>query len=79
MSSAPSSLNDLLAVIDDPQAVEDLRRYFQPDLVVGNSPTYSGSRFEFFAGGGDRPQTANRITEDDLVAAHSCRWTFLVT
>ncbi len=68
MSRAPKSLTDLLAVVDDPQAVEDLRRYFQPDLAVGNPPMYSGSRFEFFAGGGDRPQTANTITEDDLVA-----------
>ncbi len=31
-------------------------------------PRYSGSSFEFLAGGGARPETANRITPDDLVA-----------
>jgi hypothetical protein len=48
--------------------VADLRRYFQPDLMPGAAPTYSGSRFEALAGGGDRQTTADRITSDDLVA-----------
>ncbi|MDQ3716520.1 MAG: DUF6308 family protein [Actinomycetota bacterium] len=68
MSGVPIGLTDLLSVVDDPRAVEDLRRYFQPDRAPERPPTYSGSRFEFFAGGGDRPETANRITGDDLVA-----------
>lgn len=68
MSRVPISLTELLAVVDHPQAVEDLRRYFQPDRAASRPPKYSASRFESFAGGGDAPQTASRITEDDLVA-----------
>lgn len=32
-------------------------------------PRHSGSRFEFLAGGGNRAETADRITLDDLGAA----------
>ena len=46
----------------------DLNRYFQPDLLPGSAPTYSGSRFEGLAGGGDRPAAADRITSDDIIA-----------
>ena len=42
--------------------------YFEPEREPGRPPRYSGSRFEFLGGGGDRPETANRITYDDLVA-----------
>lgn len=45
-------------------AVDALRAYFRADPL----PVYSGSRFERFAGGGDRPGTANEFTADDLVA-----------
>ena len=31
-------------------------------------PRYSSSRFEFLAGRGDRPEAANPVTLDDLVA-----------
>lgn len=66
--TAPVGLAELLAVVDDPQATTDLRNYFQPDLPEGVAPHYAGSRFEFIGGGGDRPETANQITLDDLVA-----------
>lgn len=43
-----------------PAAIDHLKRYFGGE--------YSGSRFEAFAGGGDRPDVTNRFTSDDLVA-----------
>jgi hypothetical protein len=58
----------LLDVVTDPRAVDDLVAYFEPGRAPGTPPRYSGSRFEFLAGGGDRAETANRITFDDLVA-----------
>jgi hypothetical protein len=61
-------LPELLAWVDAPQAIENLRSYFEPDRVPGTMPRYSGSRFEFLAGGGDRCETADRITPEDLVA-----------
>ncbi|WP_264029290.1 DUF6308 family protein [Cellulosimicrobium sp. SH8] len=47
------------------EAVDHLRRYFAP---VGGTTGWAGSRFERLAGGGDRPETADRFTADDLVA-----------
>ncbi|MGW9416974.1 DUF6308 family protein [Cellulosimicrobium funkei] len=47
------------------EAVKHLRRYFGP---VGGTTGWAGSRFERLAGGGDRPETADRFTADDLVA-----------
>lgn len=46
-------------------AIDALRRYF---AVVEGIPAFSGSRFERFAGGGDRPGVADEFTSDDLVA-----------
>jgi Family of unknown function (DUF6308) len=68
MPRTPIDLSKLLTWVDDPQAAEHLRSYFEPDRAPGMMPRYSGSRFEFLAGGGDRPETANKITLDDLVA-----------
>ncbi|GAB4079997.1 hypothetical protein GCU67_00590 [Modestobacter muralis] len=68
MPSRLVDLETLLTVVDDPRSVADLAAYFEPDRAPGASPRYSGSRFEFLAGGGDRPGTANEITADDLVA-----------
>lgn len=45
-------------------AVGTLRAYFRADPA----PKFSGSWFERFAGGGDRTETANEFTADDLVA-----------
>jgi uncharacterized protein DUF6308 len=45
----------------DEFAVEQLKTYF-------NSGTFAGGQFERFAGGGDRPETANQFTCDDVVA-----------
>lgn len=43
------------------QAVDLLDRYF-------NTAEYTGGEFERFAGGGDRPEIADRFTADDIVA-----------
>ncbi|MFJ3027183.1 DUF6308 family protein [Streptomyces tendae] len=45
----------------------DLRRYFGIGLPPGGMP-FTGSRFEYLAGGGDRPEIADRVTAEDLVA-----------
>jgi hypothetical protein len=64
----PIDLSTLLSWVDDPRAIAHLSEYFEPHRPPGSMPRYSGSRFEFLAGGGDRPEAANRITIDDLVA-----------
>src|SRR4051794_32512148 len=68
MPRTPVDLSTLLSWVDHPQAIEHLRSYYDPDRAPGTMPHYARSPFEFFAGGGDRPETANRITLDDLVA-----------
>jgi Family of unknown function (DUF6308) len=45
-------------------AAKVLATYFHDD----GFPDFSGSRFERYAGGGDRPEIANTITPEDLVA-----------
>ncbi|MER8062737.1 MULTISPECIES: DUF6308 family protein [unclassified Streptomyces] len=52
------------------RAVGDLRRYFGIDLPPGAVP-FTGSRFEHLAGGGDRPEAADRFTAEDLVAVQA--------
>ncbi|MDX2581640.1 DUF6308 family protein [Streptomyces scabiei] len=52
------------------RVVGDLRRYFGIDLPPDGVP-YTGSRFEHLAGGGDRPEVANRFTAEDLVAVQT--------
>ncbi|WP_329208856.1 DUF6308 family protein [Streptomyces sp. NBC_01708] len=58
------------AFVADPQAVVDLRRYFGIGLPPGGMP-FTGNRFEHLAGGGDRPEVADRITAEDLVAVQT--------
>ncbi|WP_433352554.1 DUF6308 family protein [Micromonospora saelicesensis] len=60
----PLTLGQILAVLDEPQSVADLRRYFG---VAGQSP-FTGGQFERLGSGGDRPETRNVITAEDLVA-----------
>ncbi|MET8087441.1 DUF6308 family protein [Micromonospora sp. NPDC005237] len=60
----PLTLAQVLTVLDEPQSVNDLRRYFG---VAGHSP-FTGGQFERLGGGGDRPETRDVITAEDLVA-----------
>ncbi|MEU9737435.1 DUF6308 family protein [Streptomyces sp. NPDC048002] len=52
------------------RVVGDLRRYFGIGLSPG-AAAFTGSRFEHLAGGGDRPEVADRITAEDLVAVQT--------
>jgi hypothetical protein len=68
MAPTPIDLAQLLAVIDDPRSVSDLRTYFGTGLPSGVLPSYTGGRFELLGGGGERHDVADRITADDLIA-----------
>lgn len=68
MPRAPVDLPALLALVTDDRSVTGVTDYFRPAADPAAAPPYSGSRFERFAGGGDRPEVANSITSDDLVA-----------
>ncbi|MFD7940866.1 DUF6308 family protein [Streptomyces sp. NPDC059755] len=52
------------------RVVDDLRRYFGIGLPPG-AVAFTGSRFEHLAGGGDRPEVADWITAEDLVAVQT--------
>ncbi|MFE3760817.1 DUF6308 family protein [Streptomyces sp. NPDC059104] len=60
----------LRALLGTERVVDDLRRYFGIDLPSG-AAVFTGSRFEHLAGGGDRPEVADRITAEDLVAVQT--------
>ncbi|MFF4551388.1 DUF6308 family protein [Streptomyces sp. NPDC001435] len=52
------------------RVVGDLQRYFGIGMPPG-AVAFAGSRFEHLAGGGDRPEVADRITAEDLVAVQT--------
>ncbi|MBP5911736.1 MULTISPECIES: DUF6308 family protein [Streptomyces] len=63
-------INRLHPVLASDQAVEQLRWYFG----IGQPPgaaSFTGRRFEHLAGGGDRPEAANAVTADDLIAVQT--------
>ncbi|MEH1168274.1 DUF6308 family protein [Micromonospora sp. CPCC 205539] len=60
----PLALAGILAVVDDSRTVPDLRRYY----LSANEEAFTGAQFERLGGGGDRPEAANAITADDLIA-----------
>ncbi|SCG16634.1 hypothetical protein GA0070610_2906 [Micromonospora echinofusca] len=60
----PLTLAEILAVLSDPQSVTDLKRYFGH---AGES-AFTGGQFERLGGGGDRPETCNLVTAEDLIA-----------
>ena len=61
MNATPPIPSDVLNVFLGDDAVERLTTYF-------HSGTFTGGRFEFLAGGGDRAEVANFIDADDIVA-----------
>ncbi|MFF7299880.1 DUF6308 family protein [Streptomyces sp. NPDC008265] len=68
--SQPPLAHRLGSLIDSERAVPDLRRYFGsggPDPV----PPFTGSRFEQLDGGGDRPEVADTVTAQDLIAVQT--------
>jgi hypothetical protein len=60
----PLTLAEILAILAEPQSVTDLRRYF---AVAGRS-AFTGGQFERLGGGGDRSETRDLITAEDLIA-----------
>lgn len=61
----PWRLPDILSEEREGDAAGLLRAYFDaPDGM----PRFTGSRFERFAGGGDREDIANVVTADDIIA-----------
>jgi hypothetical protein len=73
-SSTGTSLSPLgqrlRVLLSAERVVDDLRRYFGLGVPLGGVP-FTGSRFEHLAGGGDRPEVADRITAEDLVAVQT--------
>lgn len=63
----PFSREQLWRVVDSSSAAATLTDYFRPEAGPA-AVTWTGGWFERLAGGGDRAQTANSITADDLVA-----------
>ena len=60
----------LRVLLSSEHVVGDLRRYFGIGMPPG-AVLFTGSRFEHLAGGGDRPEVADRITAEDLVAVQT--------
>ncbi|MFJ2960187.1 DUF6308 family protein [Streptomyces sp. NPDC087270] len=60
----------LRVLLSSEHVVGDLRRYFGIGMPPGEAP-FTGSRFEHLAGRGDRPEVADRITAEDLVAVQT--------
>ena len=74
ISSIGTSLSPLgqrlRVLLSAERVVDDLRSYFGIGLPPGVA-AFTGSRFEYLAGGGDRPEVADRITAEDLVAVQT--------
>lgn len=51
---------------DEARCVEHVRGYYRDDVAFGEPRT--GVEFDAWAGGGDRPDSADRFTADDFVA-----------
>lgn len=64
---AAVTVEQVIEVVEDDLAKEHLRQYF-PEPQQGGGMLYAGARFDLFAGGGDRLDTSDRITAEDLVA-----------
>ncbi|MEU2400500.1 MULTISPECIES: DUF6308 family protein [Streptomyces] len=60
----------LRVLLSSERVVGDLQRYFGIGMPPRAVP-FTGSRFEHLAGGGDRPEVADRITAEDLVAVQT--------
>jgi predicted RNA-binding protein with PUA-like domain len=63
----PLSPADVLALLNDRQASDDLVQYFGT-AAIAEPPAFTGSRFDTLNGGGARPDTRDKITAADLIA-----------
>ena len=57
-------------LLSSERVIVDLRHYFGMGMPPGEI-AFTGSRFEHLAGGGDRPEVADRITAEDLIAVQT--------
>ncbi|MFF3001088.1 DUF6308 family protein [Streptomyces sp. NPDC057950] len=60
----------LRVLLSSERVVGDLRGYFGIGMPPSKA-TFTGNRFEHLAGGGDRPEIADRITAENLVAVQT--------
>ncbi|SBT44578.1 DUF6308 family protein [Micromonospora narathiwatensis] len=60
----PLAFAEILAVLDDSRSVPDLQRYFLAD----GDAAFTGGQFDRLGGGGCRPEIANILTAEDLIA-----------
>ncbi|SCL26628.1 hypothetical protein GA0070615_0916 [Micromonospora aurantiaca] len=60
----PLTLAEILAVLDAPESVTDIRRYFHG---TGDA-AFTGGQFDVLGGGGSRPEVAHTITAEDIIA-----------
>ncbi|PHQ52411.1 hypothetical protein BLA24_07705 [Streptomyces cinnamoneus] len=60
----------LRVLLSSERVVGDLRRYFGIGMPPG-AVAFTGSRFEYLAGGGGRPEFADRITGEGMVAVQT--------
>jgi hypothetical protein len=59
-------VDQLTRILEDDQACRDLRLYYGVGLEAGELPPFTGGRFEFLDGGGDRADVCNRFTTSDI-------------
>jgi hypothetical protein len=58
----------LTDLIRSDAAVEHLQTYYGCGPKPGDVPLFTGARFEFLNGGGDRESVADKFTSSDLLA-----------
>lgn len=61
-------VDQLTRVLEDDQACRDLRLYYGVGLKTGELPPFTGGRFEFLDGGGDRADVCNRFIPSDTLS-----------
>jgi hypothetical protein len=59
-------VDQLTRILDDDQTSRDLQLYYGVGLGSGELPPFTGGRFEFLDGGGDRADVCNRFTTSDI-------------
>ncbi|PTA46090.1 DUF6308 family protein [Micromonospora sp. RP3T] len=67
----PLTLAEILAVLAAPKSIGDLRSYFHGVADAA----YTGGRFDTLGGGGSRPEVADTVTAEDLIAVELLRVT----
>jgi hypothetical protein len=61
-------VGQLATVLAGDQACRNLQLYFGVGLALGETPSFTGGRFELMDGGGDRAGVCNRVTPWDVLS-----------